>query len=143
MNRRAFWRSGGMLAAAGFAAKNAAGRVWTHNWDKYDFGAGPPVADRLYQGPFPQFAPDALIQETSVAMTTTPSEDVVPNYGKGFITYVTADMGTREIEEDDKVKGIEDLCRFPLGQKLYLRPTWRSSISVISMTCGRPGAIAT
>ena len=125
MNRRGFLKSSGMLAAAGIGVKSAQGRVWTHNWDKYDFGSGPTVTDRLYQGPFPQFQPDALIPSTSVGMTTTPSDEVVPNYGKGFITYVTADMGTREIEDDNKVRGVEDLCRFPLGQKLYLRPTWR------------------
>src|ERR1035438_4977472 len=124
MNRRGFLKNSGLLAAAGVGAKHAQGRVWTHNWDRYDFGAGPAVTDRMYQGPFPQFAPDAMFDVTTIGMTTTPSEDVIPHFGKGFITYVTADMGLREIEEDDKVKGVENLCRFPLGQQLYLRPTW-------------------
>jgi hypothetical protein len=58
-------------------------------------------------------------------MTTTPSEEVVPNYGKGLITYITADMGTEKIKSDNIPQAIEDLVRFPLGQQLYIRPTWR------------------
>ena len=58
-------------------------------------------------------------------MTTTPTEDVVPNYGKGLVTYITADSGTEEIKSDNIPQAIEDLVRFPLGQQLYIRPTWR------------------
>jgi hypothetical protein len=58
-------------------------------------------------------------------MTTTSSEDVVPNYGKGLVTYIPADSGTEEIKSDDIPQAIEDLVRFPLGQQLYIRPTWR------------------
>ena len=94
MNRRGFLKSSGMLAAAGIGAKSAQGRVWTHNWGKYDFGSGPPVSDRLNQGPFPQYQLDAMIPPDQVVMTTTPFEEVVPNYGKGLVTYITADMGT-------------------------------------------------
>ena len=49
-------------------------------------------------------------------MTTTPSDDVVPNYGKGLITYITADLGTDEIKSDNIPQAIEDLIEFPLGQ---------------------------
>ena len=48
-------------------------------------------------------------------MTTTPSEEVVPNYGKGLITYITADSGTEEIKSDNVLQAIEDLIRFPVG----------------------------
>ena len=34
--------------------------VPSHNWEKYDFGGGPQVKDRLYQGPFPQYEPEAF-----------------------------------------------------------------------------------
>ena len=34
-------------------------------------------------------------------MITTPSDEVVPNYGKGLITYITADMGQEEIKSDN------------------------------------------
>jgi hypothetical protein len=59
------------------------------------------------------------------AIPQGPSEDVVPNYGKGLITYITADSGTSEIKSDNIPRAIEELVHFPLGQQLYIRPTWR------------------
>jgi hypothetical protein len=126
MNRRSFLKSGSALAVSvGIGAKAAQGVVSAHNWGKYDFGSGPKVSDRLNQGPFPQYPPDAVIPSDEVVMTTTPSDEVVPGYGKGLVTYITADMGTAEIKSDDTSQAIEDLIHFPLGQKLYIRPTWR------------------
>lgn len=125
MRRRDFLKSGALAAAAGLGAGRAQGYVPAHNWGNYDFGSGPAVSDRLNQGPFPQYPPDAVIPSDDVVMTTTPSDQVVPNYGKGLITYITADMGTDEIQSNDIPRAIEDLAEFPLGQLLYLRPTWR------------------
>jgi hypothetical protein len=126
MQRRDFLRSSVALAvAAEFGAGKAHGFVPDHNWGKYDFGSGPTITDRLNQGPFPQYPPGAVIPTDDVVMTTTPSEEVVPNYGKGLITYITADMGTEEIKADNISQAIEDLVKFPLGQQLYIRPTWR------------------
>ncbi len=126
MRRRDFLKTSATLAATGgLVGTKAHGLVPAHNWGKYDFGSGPPVTDRLNQGPFPQYPPDAVIPTDDVVMTTTPSEDVVPNYGKGLVTYITADMGTDEIKSDNIPQAIEDLVRFPLGQQLYIRPTWR------------------
>jgi len=126
MQRRAFLKSGVALAvAAELGTGEARGFVPSHDWGKYDFGSGPTVTDRLNQGPFAQYPPDASIPTDDVVMTTTPSEEVVPNYGKGLITYITADMGTEEIKSDNIPQAIEDLVRFPLGQQLYIRPTWR------------------
>jgi len=126
MQRRDFLKSGVALAvAAELGSGKANAFVPSHNWAKYDFGSGPQVTDRLNQGPFPQYPPDAVIPTDDVVMTTTPSDEVVPNYGKGLITYITADMGTEEIKSDNVSQAIEDLVRFPLGQQLYIRPTWR------------------
>jgi hypothetical protein len=127
MQRRDFLRSSVVLAAAAKATKAAGqdGLVPAHNWGHYDFGSGPTVTDRLNQGPFPQYPPDAVIPNDDVIMTTTPSDDVVPNYGKGLVTYITADMGTEEIKSDNIPQAIEELVKFPLGQQLYVRPTWR------------------
>src|SRR3954452_21690084 len=126
MRRRDFLKTSAALAAAAeLASTKAHAFVPAHNWGKYDFGSGPPVKDRLNQGPFPQYPPDAVIPTDEVVMTTTPSEDVVPNYGKGLVTYITADSGTEEIKSDNINQAIEDLVRFPLGQQLYVRPTWR------------------
>jgi hypothetical protein len=126
MQRRDFLKSGMALAvAAELAATKAPALVRAHNWDNYDFGSGPTVTDRLNQGPFPQYPPDAVIPTDEVVMTTISSEEVVPNYGKGLVTYITADSGTSEIKSDNIPKAIEELVQFPLGQQLYIRPTWR------------------
>ena len=126
MQRRDFLKSTVAAAvAAELGMRKAQAKVPAHNWGNYDFGSGPPVGDRLNQGPFPQYPPDAVIPTDDVVMTTTPSEDVVPNFGKGLITYITADSGTEEIKSDNIPQAIEDLARFPLGQQLYIRPTWR------------------
>src|SRR5215475_10770965 len=126
MHRRDFLKSTVAVAvAAELGIGKAQAMVPAHNWGNYDFGSGPQVADRLNQGPFPQYPPDAIIPTDNVVMTTSPSEDVVPNYGKGLVTYITADSGAEEIKSDNIPQAIEDLVRFPLGQQLYIRPTWR------------------
>jgi hypothetical protein len=126
MNRRNFLEAGGMAAAAvGLRASEASAFVPAHNWDKHDFGSGPTISDRLNQGPFPQYPPEAVFPGGDVVMATTPSSEVVPNFGKGLVTYITADMGTAEIKSDNIPQAIEQLVQLPLGEKLYLRPTWR------------------
>ena len=126
MQRRDFLKSTVAVAvAAELGLGKAQAMVPAHNWGNYDFGSGPQVTDRLNQGPFPQYPPDAVIPTDDVVMTTTPSEDAVPNFGKGLVTYITADSGTEEIKSDNIPQAIEDLVRFPLGQQLYIRPTWR------------------
>jgi hypothetical protein len=50
MRRRHFLRAGGAAAiATSLAAHPARAYVPGHNFQKYDFGSGPPVADGLYQ----------------------------------------------------------------------------------------------
>ncbi len=125
MQRRVFFKRASLAGlAAPLTVDKAAGYVPAHNWDKYDFGSGPPVKNRLNQGPFPGY-PAGRISGGPVVMANTPSEDVVPNFGKGPVTYITANMGLAEIVGDDKFRAIEELVRMPLGQKLYIRPTWR------------------
>jgi hypothetical protein len=73
MDRRRFLKS---ATATGFAAAlykpGADASMPEHNWDKYDWGSGPPVPDLLYQGPFPQYGPAAVIPDSDVAMITSP-----------------------------------------------------------------------
>src|SRR6266581_8730782 len=126
MQRRDFLKSSVAVAvAAELGTGQAQGKVPAHDWGSYDFGSGPTVNDRLNQGPFPQYPPDAVIPTDDVVMTTTSTEEVVPNFGKGLVTYITADSGPDEIKADNIPQAIEDLVRFPLGQQLYIRPTWR------------------
>ena len=110
MRRRDFLKNSVAVAvAAELGTGQAQGKVPAHDWGSYDFGSGPTVNDRLNQGPFPQYPPDAVIPTDDVVMTTTPSEDVVANYGKGLVTYVTADSGTEEIKSDNIPLAIEEL----------------------------------
>jgi hypothetical protein len=111
--------------AAGLAPRSARAFVPAHNWDRYDWGTAPPVRDRLNQGPFPQYAPEEVLPGSDVVMATTPSPDVVPGFGMGLVTYVTGDFGGRTFDGVDPGQAIEDFARLPLGQKLYVRPTWR------------------
>src|SRR5438045_7269361 len=124
MQRRDFLKSTVAVALAGeLGSGKAEGKVPAHLWGKFDFGSGPAVNDRLNQGPFPQYPPDAVIPTDDVVMTTTPTEEVVPNYGKGLVTYITADSGTEEIKSDNIPQAIEDQVHYPLGQQLYILPT--------------------
>jgi len=126
MQRRDFIRASVATAGAfGVGATRGRGMVRAHNWEKYDFGSGPEVRDRLNQGPFPQYIPDAAIPSDEVVMTTTPAEEAVSAFGKGLVTYITADMGTEEIKSDNVSQEIQNLVEFPMGQLIYLRPTWR------------------
>src|ERR1700760_1482990 len=126
MQRRDFLKSTVAAAvAAELGIRKAQAKVPVHNWGNFDFGSGPQVTDRLNQGPFPQYPPDAVIPTDDVVMTTTPSEEPTPNYGKGLVTYITADSGLDEIKAPKPLREIEELVRFPLGDQLYIRPTWR------------------
>src|SRR6478736_10261105 len=94
MDRRGFLKS---AAAAGVtvglykASANAS--IPEHNWDKYDWGSGPTVLERLYQDPFPQYGPGPVVPESEVSMVTSPSKDVVSNYGMGLVVYASDDTG--------------------------------------------------
>jgi hypothetical protein len=125
MNRRTLFKSAGASGLVLGLGKSAASAIPEHNWDKYDWGAGPTVPDRLYQGPFPQYGPGAVVPDSDVAMVTTPSKDIVSNYGMGLIVYVSDDTGPLEIPGQRTEKTLEDLIKMPFVQKIYLRPNWR------------------
>ncbi|PYX32426.1 MAG: hypothetical protein DMG80_08070 [Acidobacteria bacterium] len=90
MRRRDFLKASGAAALASeLGAPTAGAYIPGHNFDKYDFGSGPPVTHRLYQGPFPT----DLFPSWNVAMATTPSNDPKPGYGMGLITYICDKVG--------------------------------------------------
>jgi hypothetical protein len=84
MNRRSFLQAASTGLATGMAPTAVQAYIPEHNWEKYDWGSGPEVKDRLYQGPFPQYPPAAVVQDGDVVMVTTPSKEIVPNYGMGL-----------------------------------------------------------
>jgi hypothetical protein len=122
MRRRDFLRAGGTaVLAGGLTTPPLHAYVPGHNFDKYDFGSGPAVTDRLYQGPFPT----DLFPSWNVVMATTPSAEPVPNYGMGLVTYICDEVGPPQVAGQSLEKSIEDLVKLPLGSKLYLRVNWK------------------
>ena len=124
MNRRWFLQTGTAGLATGLAP-SARAYVPEHNWEKHDWGSGPAVKDRLYQGPFPQYPPMAVVPDSDVVMVTTPSRDIVPNYGMGLVVYVSGDTGPPRLPGETLEKSLEDLIKIPFTQKIYIRPNWR------------------
>ena len=125
MNRRELLRFAAAGAGIAAAPRAASAFVPAHRWDGYDWGTEPAVLDRLNQGPFPQYPPEEILPGSEVVMATTPSREIVPGYGMGLITYVTGDFGAETFQGVDMEKAIDDMARIPMGQKLYIRPTWR------------------
>jgi hypothetical protein len=126
VDRRTFLKSATVAGiAGGMGTRPASAFVPAHNWGKYDFGSGPAITDRLNQGPFPQYPPEAVFPGGDVVMATTRSEEIVPNFGKGLVTYISGDLGRDEIKSDNIAQAIEALASLPLGQKLYIRVPWR------------------
>jgi len=92
MNRRSFIKTSGSIAVVSAAAtKGAYSYVPAHNWEKYDFGPGPKVTNRLNQGPFPIYAPEEVVPDSEVVMATTASKKILKNFGMGLIVYVSGD----------------------------------------------------
>ncbi len=126
MNRRHFLMSAAATGlAAGFRPLPARASIPEHNWERYDWGSGPAVPDRLYQGPFPQYGPCAVIPDSDVWMVTSPSKEIVPNYGMGMIVYLSDDTGALHVPGQSQEQTLEDLVKMPFVQKVYLRPNWR------------------
>ncbi len=126
MDRRDFLKKSGTIALlAGVGINQAKAFVPAHNWEKYDFGDGPTVTDRLNQGPFPTYPPEEVVPASYVVMSTTPSKKIVPNYGMGLVVYVSGDIGPPQIKGESLEKSLEDLVSLPFVQKIYMRPDWR------------------
>jgi hypothetical protein len=126
MNRRNFLKSATATGlAVGLSTSRASAYVPEHNWDEYDWGSRPPVPERFYQGPFPQYGPGAVVPDSDVVMVTTPSRDIVGNYGMGYIVYLSNDTGPLRVPGQTTEQTLEDLIKLPFAQKIYLRPDWR------------------
>jgi len=126
MNRRNFFQKSALASlAAGVLPASANAFVPAHNWDGYDFGAGPAITGRLNQGPFPTYKPEDVVPGAEVIMATTPSKKRVPNYGMGLTTYLCDEMGPAKKENEPLEKSLEKLVTFPLTDLLYLRVDWR------------------
>jgi hypothetical protein len=58
-------------------------------------------------------------------MITSPSKDIVSNYGMGLIVYVSDDTGPLHVPGQTMERTLEDLIKLPFAQKIYIRPNWR------------------
>ncbi len=126
MKRRSFMKATGIIAIGMHAISNKLyGFVPAHNWEKYDFGGGPVVKDRLNQGPFPNYEPEAVAPNSDVVMITTPSNKILKNFGMGLTVYISGDIGPPRIKGEKLEKSIEDLIKLPFVQKIYIRLNWR------------------
>ncbi len=126
MKRRSFiGRSVVTGLFAGTAWSFTGNRVPPHNWEGYDFGPSPKITDRLDQGPFYNYGPDANAPGAEVVMTTTPASGTVRNFGMGLVTYICDEVGPPKVAGEILETSIEKLCNLPLGDVLYLRVDWR------------------
>ena len=124
MERRDFLKTSLAAGAALGFAPALSGWIPSHNWEKYDFGSGPEVKDRLYQGPFPQYAPENFYGGM-VIQYTTPGKQLINCFGMGLTTYISGDLGAPHVAGESLETTIDKLFRFPLGTKVYIRPNWR------------------
>ena len=124
MKRREFIKTGILAGAAVGLTPALMSWVPSHNWDKYDFGSGPKPEDRLYQGPFPQYAPEDFFGG-SVVQYTTPGKQLVNCFGMGLTSYIAGDLGAPNIPGKSLEQAIDELFRFPLATKVYIRPNWK------------------
>ena len=126
MKRREFIKTTAAAGAALGMAPVLKSWVPQHNWDGYDFGPGPEVKDRLYQGPIPSYNPeDYFGEEPEVVQYTMPGKQLLNCYGAGLMTYISGDYGAPVVPGEKLETTIDKLARYELGTKLYIRPNWR------------------
>ena len=124
MERREFLKAGLFATAAAGMTPALVSWIPSHNWEKYDFGSGPEVKDRLYQGPFPQYAPEDFFGG-SVVQYTTPGKQLINCFGMGLTSYIAGDLGAPNIPGESLETSIDKLFRLPMATKVYIRPNWK------------------
>src|SRR5882672_3510190 len=120
MRRRDLLKGAALLPAI---AANA--DVPAHLWQGYNFNAGPPVRDRLNQGPF-EIDQD---QGWQTILFTTPSERPVRNPGLGLVGYAWEESGpslAARAGRETLEQHIEKISSLPFVDVLYIRCDWRN-----------------
>jgi hypothetical protein len=118
MRRRDLLR-GTLLFPAALAAD-----VPSHLWQGYDFGSGPPVRQRLNQGPF-DVDQD---QGWQTVLYTSPSEKPLRNPGLGLIGYTWEESGpslAARAGRETLEQHVEKMSSLPFVDVLYIRCDWR------------------
>jgi len=124
MRRRTFIKAGATVSLATALGKTKAQEVPTHNWDKYDFGSGPPVTERLNQGPF------GIEQDEGwyTILVTSQSSKPVKNYGLGLVGYTWEEGGpslAARAGKETLEQHVEKMASLPFVDVLYIRCDWR------------------
>jgi hypothetical protein len=124
MHRRGFIKAGAALTILNTVATGKAQDVPVHNWDRYNFGSGPTVSDRLNQGPF------GIDQDEGwyTILVTSPSDQPVKNYGMGLIGYSWEEGGPSLAARQGRetlAQHVEKLASLPFVDVLYIRCDWR------------------
>jgi len=103
----------------------AAADVPPHLWQGYDFGGGPPVRDRLNQGPF-DVDQD---QGWQTVLYTTASEKPLRNPGLGLVGYAWEESGpslAARAGRETLEQHVEKISSLPFVDVLYIRCDWRN-----------------
>src|SRR5882724_11951097 len=119
MRRRDF------LKAAVFMPAVATADVPAHLWQGYDFSPGPPVQQRLNQGPF-EIDQDEGWQ---TILFTSPSEKPQRNPGLGLVGYAWEENGpslAARAGRETLEQHVEKMASLPFVDILYIRCDWRN-----------------
>jgi hypothetical protein len=119
MRRRDLFKAAALLPAA-FVPD-----VPQHLWQGYDFGSGPPVHERLNQGPF-DVDQD---QGWQTILFTTPSQQPVRNPGLGLVGYAWEESGpslAARAGTETLAQHVEKISSLPFVDVLYVRCDWRN-----------------
>jgi len=107
------------------AAIAAAADVPEHLWQGFDFGSGPPVHQRLNQGPF-EIDQD---QGWRTILFTTPSELPVRNPGLGLVGYAWEEGGpslAARAGRETLPQHVDKMSSLPFVDVIYIRCDWRN-----------------
>ena len=114
MRRREFMKTGLLGAALGTATAS----VPPHNFDKFDFGSGPDVLDRLNQGPFPT--------------------DLVTNTQPDFSKVGNTELVDRTIRSHNWLRTDTIFIENEQIEALSNRPPWTGASIEVGMSDGAP-----
>jgi hypothetical protein len=114
-----------LKGAAALPVIRARADVPAHVWQGFDFGAGPPVRERLNQGPFDVDQDEGW----QTILFTTPSEKPLRNPGLGLVGYTWEESGpslAARAGRETLEQHVERMASLPFVDVLYIRCDWRN-----------------
>ena len=122
MHRRDLLKAAVVLPAAMAAGADVPAHLWQ---GCYEFGSGPPVSERLNQGPF-DIDQD---QGWQTVLFTTASERPLRNPGLGLVGYAWEESGpslAARAGRETLEQHVEKISSLPFVDVLYIRCDWRN-----------------